>query len=206
MPASYPAAIPTDLVSTRATNDVIPAADHNRIVEELLAALTEVGVDPSGSFTDIATRLNGRLTVRKTADQAFTTQTLTNITDLAFALAANTDYTFRFVLHDNGATARGVGYGFTIGGTVTRVTARATIGGLAAAGSDAETVGPIVASGGSVTTAARTSTANFISAVEGIVQMGATGGTLQLQARQGTGTTAGNMNVLKGSWGELAVN
>jgi hypothetical protein len=178
-------------------------AQQEKANAELIALEAELGVNPSGSFTDVVTRLNGRLTVRKTADQAVTVQTLTNITDLSFLLAANIDYTFRFLLHDNGGTARGKGYGLTFGGTVTRLTARVALGGTT---TTTETLGWIVASAGSVTNAALGSTGNFTSIIEGIIQVGATGGTLQVQARQGTGGTAANLNVLKGSWGELAVN
>jgi hypothetical protein len=118
-------------------------------------------------------------------------------------LAANTDYTFKFLIHDNGGTARGKGYGLTFGGTVTRLTARVALGGTT---TTTETLGWITASAGSVTNAALGATANFTSIIEGVIQVGATGGTLQVQARQGTGATAANLNVLKGSWGELAVN
>ena len=165
---------------------------------------TELGLTPSGSFADVATRLQSRQTCRKTGDQPFTTQTPANVTDLSLVLAANTDYDFEFVLHDNGGTARGVGYGLTFSGTTTRLTARVNIGGSTAPGTsstDASAEGTIQASGGVVTTAARNATSNFITIIRGIIQVGASGGTLQLQARQGTGTTAANMNVLKGSKG-----
>jgi hypothetical protein len=169
--------------------------------DAIRAIETELGVNPSGNAVDVVTRLNLRQTVKKTADQAITVQTLTNVTDLAVVLAASTDYRFGFTLPFNGATARGVGWGLTFSGTTTRINARVAIGGAAASGTDAETLGWITASAGSVTTAAMASTGNFQTLIEGTIEVGATGGTLQLQARQGTGTTAGNMNVLKAGYG-----
>jgi hypothetical protein len=171
---------------------------------ELRAVIGDL-ITARGSFVDLATRLNARITVRNTADRTITTTTNTALTDLAFILAPNTDYSFRFVLlHTSAGTARGVGYALTFGGTVTRLGARVVLGGTAASGVDAETVGWLTASGTAFTTAAYI-TANLVTTaiIEGVIQVGATGGTLQLNARQGTGATAANQIVYKGSWGEL---
>lgn len=217
MPSAYPGALDTAaLFPQDITDDTDSQAGTPRtgtvgflaqllrdLGDGLLEVQTELGVNPSGSAVDVATRLNLRPTVKKTVDQAFTTQTLTSITDMALVLAANTDYRFGATMHFNGATARGVGWGLTFSGTTTRLTGIARWGGAVAAatvGTDSYWENTLQASGWTATTATMIATTNFVLTAEGIIQTGATGGTLQWQARQGTGATAGNMNVLKGSF------
>lgn len=59
MAAEYPVTIPTIAANkadtTPTTND--HAAHHNKLAEEVVAIATELGVNPSGSFADVATLL-----------------------------------------------------------------------------------------------------------------------------------------------------
>lgn len=172
-----------------------------------LAVEAELGVNPSGSFVDVLTRLNGTLTARKTADQTFTTQTNAAVTDLSFAIAANTDYTFRFVLPYTAGAVRGIGLACTISGTNTRINYGVTIYGHASAdGTAAAYTGVGTSSGDTVANNPTVGATQAVAVMEGVVQQGAAAGTLQLQARQGAGGTAANAGILKGSHGVLYVN
>jgi hypothetical protein len=186
------------------------AAHHNQLADELVAVQTELGVDPAGTFVTVAARLNARLTCRKTADQSLTTQTLANLTDLSLVIPASVDITYKFVIMWSIAgTARGTGWSTTFGGTNTSNTTRVAIGGVTATtgGTDFETVGSYNAHGTTISNAATIqANVNFITVIEGIMQVGASGGTLQVQGRQGTGATAANVTIRKGSYGEVYIN
>lgn len=110
MAASLPGAKPTDLVTTRAVNDVAPPADHNRPTEELLALIDIVGLGAPGASADIAARL-GALpqTVRKTADQTIAATTYANVTDLVFPVVVGEDCLVEFLIMWRTNTAGTVG-------------------------------------------------------------------------------------------------
>ena len=57
---------------------------------------TEQGVNPSGSFTDVVTRLGKHLTVAKTGDQTNATTTFANVTDLVFPVSIGQDVRVSF--------------------------------------------------------------------------------------------------------------
>jgi len=179
------------------------ATHHNNLADAINKIEAELGVNPRGTFADVVTRLNARTTVRKTADQSFTTQTLANVTDLSFSVLANTDYTFQFVLAFTVGVARGIGLGLTA--PAGRVVADVQIGGIAADGTAAATQGVINTSGDVVISAAAAATTESIAIIHGILRPTANG-TLQLQARQGSGGTAVNAVVKQSSWGELVVS
>lgn len=206
MAASLPAAKPTDFVTTRAINDVAPPSDHNRLAEELLALIDIIGLGAPGSFVDLATRLNARTTVRKTADQTLTTTTLTNITDLSFPIAANTDYSFEFWLPHSTGTAMGSGWAVTISGTNTRINYAVEIFGHvanSATGTDTTVVGYSNVSGTKISNTPTAGLTTTGARIRGNIQQGAASGTLQVQGSRGGGATAVNVVVFKGADGWL---
>jgi hypothetical protein len=163
---------------------------------------TELGLTPKGTFSNVAARLVARQTVRKTADESFTTQTLTNVASMAFSVAASSDYWFRFFIPVTLGVARGVGVAVTCPASPTSIFYRVSIGNVTAT---TEGLGFGFASAALVSSAA-SATTNGIVTVEGTLANGATAGTLQLQLRQGTGATAVNVVAKKGGFGEMYTN
>jgi hypothetical protein len=176
----------------------------------LVAVETELGVNPSGSFVDVATRLDQMLTVRKTADQTFTTATLVSATDLSFPLAVGRDYTFMFWLPWSAATAGvtqqhavtfpAAAYGqyasesFTQTAPATEGTDMVSTSVQAASGARVGGVGGTSIPAAAVRTFTR---------IMGIVSNPSAAGTLQLQAAT---ETASNSTLYKGAWGVLWTN
>lgn len=172
----------------------------------IVAVETELGTTPKGTFANVSTRLNARGTMRKSADQTFTTTTLANVTDMSFAVAASQDYYFKFVvMFQSTTTTSGIGLGVTCPASPTGITYAVSIY-SAAAGTAGAFQGVSSASGTAVlTTAAVAANTNYTATIEGILSNGANAGTLQLQARQGGGTAA-NQVVKKGTYGEWYLN
>lgn len=79
-PPVYPTAIPTQTGETPDLPDRIDdldwlyAARYNELKKELCAALTELGTNPKGSYSDVKTRLNDLDDVFLTIDQSVTPQ------------------------------------------------------------------------------------------------------------------------------------
>jgi hypothetical protein len=193
MPSGYAAALDAFLTTYQDDTDAksgldlgtstttgVHAQHHNDLSDAVNKIEAELGVNPSATFLDVATRLNMVRTVRKTADESFTTQVLANVADMSFAVAANTDYEFRFV----------------------RVAAGVTIYGQAADGVAAGWLGVINASADAVISTAAAATTEQVALIEGVLRPTAAG-TLQLQARQGGGATAANAVVKQSSWAEM---
>jgi hypothetical protein len=213
MPSGYAAALDAFLTTYQDDTDAksgldlgtstttgVHAQHHNDLSDAVNKIEAELGVNPSASFLDVATRLNMTRTVRKTADETFTTQVLANVADMSFAVAANTDYEFRFVLSYTAGTARGIGLGLTV--PAGRVAAGVTIYGQAADGVAAGWLGVINASADAVISTAAAATTEQVALIEGVLRPTAAG-TLQLQARQGGGATAANAVVKQSSWAEM---
>jgi hypothetical protein len=199
----YPGAL-DNFVVDRADADLmgVDLEDARDAINKMQA---EGGINPSGTFADIAARLQARQTVRKTADQSFTTQTLANVTDMVFALLANVDYAFKFWVPYTAGAARGIGLGVTIPASATIFGGGTIYGQAATDGTGAAHHGVLTTSGDDVRntpTAGATSSYAFI---EGIVNVAGTAGNLQLQCRQGAGGTAVNAVVKKGAFGWLYV-
>lgn len=208
------ATLPTDLVLETDAGSGLPRIGRPSFFTDLLNNLNdavrkiqfELGADPAGTFVDVVTRLAARQTCRKTADQAFTTQTLANVTDLSFVVAASLDYYFKFVCAYTGGTARGIGLGVTCPASPTFLAYSVDIHGITATDGTAGLFSGSGTSSGDAVSSAATVAGTHIAVVEGVLSNGANAGTLQLQARQGTGATAANANVRKGSYGELHLN
>jgi hypothetical protein len=114
VPSAYPAALDTttnlptsvqDDTDSKAGTDLgvstttgHHAANHNEANSAILAVETELGVSPSASFVDVATRLNLITTVNKTANQTTTSTTGVAVTDMAFPVALGGDYLAEFWL------------------------------------------------------------------------------------------------------------
>jgi hypothetical protein len=180
--------------------------DHNNANDAINKIEAELGVNPSGSAADVAAAIASELRVRKTADQTFSSTTLANVTDLSFATAANTDYTFEFFLPHTTGAAMGSGWAVTVSGTVTRILYVVEIfghGSNSNTGTDASVTQVATASGTKLQNAPTAGLTTAWARLEGLLQQGGTGGTLQLQASRGGGATAVNVVVLKGSLGRL---
>jgi hypothetical protein len=209
----------TDLGLSTTTGD--HAAHHNQIAEELVAVQTELGTDPSGTFSNVAGRLNARLTCRKTADQTISsTVAPTNITDLLLPISTTAlDYFFRFIIvctSSAGAT-NGIRVGITCPALTGYVAADVTIprtidpnpaNGTAQATPTVTTmpyVGQITSSGDSVVSDIVPVGVNFVVKVEGILSNPSATGNIQLQVANEVTTASGNV-VKRGSYGELYIN
>jgi hypothetical protein len=175
----------------------------NNLDDAMLKVQGENGVNPSGTFIDIAARLAARSTVRLTADSSgFTTQVLANLTGMSFSVAASSDYWFRFAIPVTLGTARGVGVGVTCPASPTSIFYRVAIGNVTAT---SETIGFGFASAAAVISAASATTNGFVM-IEGTLANGVNAGTLQVQLRQGSGATAVNVVAKKGAFGEMYLN
>lgn len=153
-------------------------------------------------------------TVRKTADQANSTITLANVTDLSFAVTTGADHTFEFIVAYTSATATvGVAFAVTcpalgaagyMGYTVEIIRSAETAIGTAPTATNMQQVGSGTASGDAVGSDATPATGTpFIAHIKGICSNPSAAGNIQLQHRSETATTT---TVLKGSWGRLYVN
>lgn len=204
MASAYPAAL--DSLGTAHANaeTIVPATDNDQS-DAINKIETELGINPSGTFADVAARLQSRQTVRKSADQTFTTTTLANVTDMVFALLANVDYAFKFwVPHTTGA-AMGIGIGVTIPTSATIFGAGTIYGHAATDGTAAAHHGVLTSSGDDVRNTPTTGATSAYAFIEGIVSVAGTAGNLQLQCRRGAGATAVNVVVKKGAYGWLYV-
>jgi hypothetical protein len=138
---------------------------------------------------------------RLAADSALSTTTKTNLSGMAFVLQPNKNYSFEFYLHNtaNAATV-GVQFSLTFTGTVTswRTTlehpaSTSAKGWITASGASPHALNPLVSQGNVA----------GISQIYGTIEVGATGGTLQLQHASETATLT---TVLRGSHGICVEN
>jgi hypothetical protein len=216
MASSYPGAL--DSLSTSNVDGTTSATTHPALHNDANDAInkieTELGVNPSASFTDVVTRLNQITTVRKTADQNFTTTTLANVTDLVFPVVIGASYKFEFfvvwsaagagITQQFAVTFPTVTYGlyFSESPNVTAVQADA-----AANATDAITAGVTAASGTKVGGIGGTNipaaNAKTITRITGILQNVTAAGNIQLQAATETATTS---TCFAGSHGLLWTN
>lgn len=214
--ATYPGGIVT-LTNPAGTDNVAGshAALHSSENDEIEAIETELGITPSGSFVDVAARLNARLTCRKTADQTFNSTTRTNVTDLVLPInSTGVDYWFKFEYAWN-AGAVGVvlvpSLTFpTVAGTLTILWE--TIGLSAASGTTSVanmsahvttgTASP-QSMGFPTSTTVPAAGARQWTRITGILSNPSATGSLQLQQNLETGTTAATL--LRGGWGEMYI-
>lgn len=125
-----------------------------------------------------------------TADQAITAATLQNVTNMSFAVAANTDYFFEFFVPYRSATATtGLGLAVTCPASPTDICYNAEIPNLADSGGG-DWQGQGTASADAII-APNTPQINLsmLARLQGVLRNGANAGTLQLQAQNETGTT-----------------
>ena len=219
MTAVYPGTVPTIAANKQDDTDATSGSDlgigsgvgdhaahHNKLAEEVVAIATELGVDPAGTFTDVALRFNARLTCRKTADQNMTTSTLANVTDLSFAVASGQDYAFKFLVPFTSGTT--ITTGFALGVTCPALTGYITYGvsiyAFGADGAGSNWFGIGTSSGDKVMSTAQIAASTITFAkVEGIMSNASASGTLQLQAATEIAATT---VVRRGAWGEMYLN
>lgn len=216
MASGYPGALdttslfPQTIVDGTDAGDDTPGSTNVGFLAQLLRDLgdavvkieTELGPDPSASFADVATRLNGMTTVRKTADQTLTGTTAVNITDLAFPIpaAAGAFYTLDFTVPWTTTTATsglGISHTYPALGTNGYCSAMVSIGALAADGAGELFTGQLTGASGSdvvLSTAAVATGTIYIARVRAVLYTGTTAntaGSYQLQGRSEATASAG---------------
>lgn len=193
------------------------AAAHNNPNAAINAVEAELGLLPKGSFSTVVARLNARTSVRKSADQTFTsTVTPANVTDLVFPVVAGNDYRFWFeIAYNSNLVTNGIRLALTCPALTGYLAARVSIWGRAAptAGTQAAATanlatyeGFITASGGVVASdAVAVINTNYIAIISGILSNPSANGNLQVQAANEVSQANGNI-VKKGSYGEMYLN
>jgi hypothetical protein len=137
---------------------------------------------------------------RLTANRSVTGTAFADVTDLAFPVAANTDYHFRFVVHYT-TNATGTGARFAINGPASPTALR--VGGLLPNGTGAMNTGSATA----YNTALFAATAGpgptaVMGLIEGVFRNGANAGTLALRFAAEL-ASPGQVTVLANSHGTL---
>lgn len=214
MASTYPTTLDS-FATTRANTDVTDTthpADHNNANDAINKIEAELGLLPKGTFATVRARLDARLTVRKSADETFSTTSLANVTNMSFAIASGQDYYFKFTVpFTSAALTTGLGLGLTCPALTGFIAATVTIPRLldtagTAPASSAVYVGQITSSGDSVVADATPiiTPAVQIAVVEGILSNASASGTLQLQSRSEVASSA--IVIKKGAYGELYLN
>ena len=150
------------------------------------------------SGTTLTATASAPITCRATADKATSVSAKNNITGMAMTLAANTNYALEYYLRcSSNAVGVGIQYSLTFGGTTTRfdgnldyyitVSAKGSIDVVNDTTSPFD-FNPTVSQGNVV----------LMYCIYGLLEVGASGGTLQLQHGS---ETASLTTVFRGSWG-----
>lgn len=193
------------------------AQHHNDLADAVNKVEAELGLLPKGTFATVRARLDARTTVRKSADQTFSSSvTPANVTDLVFPVVAGNDYYFKFVVVYNSAlVTNGVRLALTCPALTGYISAKVEIQGRAAFTSGtqgaattnlSEFTGFITASGGVVASdAVAVINVNYVAIIEGVLSNPSASGNLQVQAANEVSTASGNV-IKKGSYGELYIN
>lgn len=159
--------------------------------------------DDAGNETLVSSGASAAPTLaRKTADEAFSTTTLNNSAGLSFAVAANTNYKFRFVVFfscNSSTVGIRIGFNLPTGATIRW--------GMILPVADSLGSGNAIMTGSTNGVDAAFSTlggtgAAQIAIFEGIAVIGGTAGTLQLRHGSETATAT---TILANSFGELTV-
>ena len=163
-------------------------------------AFLEPGTNLSitGTTIDAASGGSSPITCRATANKATSVQAKANITGMAMTLAANTNYAIEYYIRcSSNAAAVGIQFEITFGGTVTRfdgnldyyitVSAKGSVD-VVNDTTSPFTFNPTVSHGTPV----------LMNCIYGLLEVGASGGTLQLQHGSETATLT---TVFQGSWG-----
>lgn len=150
--------------------------------------------------------VGGLTTARKTSDQASTSTSFADVTELTFAVEASTNYRFRFVVFLV-TSSTGEGYAlsvngpsgtYKIGGLIPTGAGSATDQtGVQQSGAAADTTGLNVTTGPG-------STQPVLALIEGVVLVGGSAGTLALRVKAETGG-ANSVTVQTNSYGEIGV-
>jgi hypothetical protein len=229
--ASYPAAVatttrlPTDITDDTDAKTGTPrtglvgflAALLTAQDEEIRAIETELGTDPAASFTDVKSRLNARLTCRKTADTTNATTTAANITDLTLPVSTTAiDYWFRFfVCWSSGTTGAAAQFAITVPtvagyvyywidtmGSASTAPSTSSTGSAVTMTSHNASGSAQAATGGASAAAPPTSGTIYGCKIEGILSNPSATGSIVLQ---GKAETTGTITFKRGSWGEVYV-
>jgi hypothetical protein len=141
--------------------------------------------------------------VRKAANQTHALVAYANVTDLVFALLANTAYNFRFlVAYQSAATTTGIGLAMTFPASPTSIQYFQEYGGnlTAATAGASGTTFATAADTGATSIAVQTAATSYKAEVEGLIVNGANAGNLQLRVRA---EVAAQVTIMAGSYGVL---
>jgi hypothetical protein len=223
---NYPAALDTVTQLPNTWTDATLSATthatvHNNISDSIRAIETELGADPSGSFTSVASRLNARLTCRKTADTTNATVTLANVTDMVLPVATTgLDYYFYFYViwttSTLGNTAQFavtvpavtgyISYWIeTMAGTTTVPTATGDLTATSFVSNSFHnaSASATAAAGAASGTSPPALTTNYMTRISGILSNPSATGNIQLQHRSETAVIT---TCKRGSYGEVYIN
>jgi len=216
MSSAYPTSL--DTLATNKANSTVTDTDHpghhNDMADAINKIELELGTDPGGTFTDVKSRLNARLTCRKTADTTNATTTLANVTDLTLPIGTTgLDYYFMFLVPWSSNTA-GVSARFAI--TFPAVTGYGVYwvenagGGtvLPATGGTAVTFDTVKTASGTATadvggTSIPGANVVNIARISGIISNPSATGSIVVQ---GSAETTGTITFKRGAWGEIYIN
>lgn len=160
---------------------------------------TQVLTATSSTACDWETPSSGVTVVRKTTQQTANSATLANDNALLFTVSASTNYVFYFFIPITNSTSTNAG-----GAQVAVTTPSGTISyGVMINESDGATVGASTASSGTGIGLTGAISTTMIAVVTGSVQVGVTGGTLQLQFAQNTAVSAHVSTFKVGAYGTL---
>jgi len=134
---------------------------------------------------------------RKTGSTTTSVTTFVDVADLTFAVAASTDYYFRFIVHHNsGATTTGIR--FAINGPAAPTALR--VGGFVPISTVAANFGSQTAYDTAIFASTTGTTVDVMSIIEGVFRNGTTAGTLALRV---AAEVAATVTVLPNSHGIL---
>lgn len=139
---------------------------------------------------------------RKPADQAISSTSLTNVTDLVFPVVANSVYSFEFLVpFSSVALTTGIGLAVSCPASPALLSYQAEIP-FAADGVDATWIGSGTASGDTIlSTGVVAINTVYLARLTGVLRNGANAGNLQVQARSEVNASA--VTVKSGAWGIL---
>lgn len=191
------------------------ALQHNKAALLLNAMRGEMGANPSGSFADLAARLNGRLTCRKTANQTFNSTSVVNVTEMVLPVdQTGLDYRFCFEWFWTAGAAGVVLVPSvavpTVAGTLDvfwetiGLTASATATGTDNTNTVLTTGAAPQSMGFPASTTVPAAAARCFSRCVGVLSNPSATGVIQLRCNLETGTSG--ITFSRGAWGEVAIS
>lgn len=151
----------------------------------------------------LASGVHGERQAKKSADQTASVTALADVTDLAFSVAASTDYAFDFwIAYQTDATTTGIGLAINGPASPTLVSYTADISGFAGDSGNSTYHGMGTALDDAIVSGSVANAATiYVARLWGLLRNGATAGTLALRVRSEIGGSV--VTVHQGSWGRI---